>query len=129
MKYCVPYYKTFKYMEEVDEVIIPYVKEDINFIKRDFWDFKHEYLFDEIITEMPRLDRGEADDFYGRFFEKSGELLKKDGIMIIYSTEKGILKKYIRLHKEFTIVSEVLMDTKDDGNIYIIKKLDWKEIQ
>ena len=96
---------------------------EINFIKRDFWDFKHDYLFDEIITEMPRLDRGEADDFYGRFFEKSGELLKKDGIMVIYSTEKGILKKYIRLHKEFTLISEVLMDTKDDGNIYIIKKL------
>lgn len=33
MKYCVPYYKTFKYMEEVDEIIVPYTKEDINFIK------------------------------------------------------------------------------------------------
>ena len=33
MKYCVPYYKTFKYMDEVDEVIVPFVTEDINFIK------------------------------------------------------------------------------------------------
>lgn len=33
MRYCVPYYKTFKYMDEVDEIIVPFVKEDINFIK------------------------------------------------------------------------------------------------
>lgn len=33
MRYCVPYYKNFKYMEEVDEVIVPYIKEDVNFIK------------------------------------------------------------------------------------------------
>ena len=33
MKYCVPYYKTFKYMEEVDEVIVPFATTDIGFIK------------------------------------------------------------------------------------------------
>ena len=95
---------------------------DINFIKRDFFDFKHEYLFDEIITEMPRLEKGEADEFYGRFFDKCGELIKTDGVMIIYSGEKGILKKYLRLHKEYTLFSEILMDSKEDGNVYIIKK-------
>ena len=97
---------------------------DINFIKRDFFDFKHEYLFDEIITEMPRFEKGEADEFYGRFFEKAGELMKDNGVMIIYSCEKGILKKYIRLHKEYTLISEILMDSKDDGTVYIIKKKD-----
>lgn len=97
---------------------------EINFIKRDFFDFKHEYLFDEIITEMPRFEKGEADEFYGRFFEKAGELMKDNGVMIIYSCEKGILKKYIRLHKEYTLISEILMDSKDDGTVYIIKKKD-----
>lgn len=33
MKYCVPYYKNFKYMEDVDEIIVPYSVEDIDFIK------------------------------------------------------------------------------------------------
>lgn len=97
---------------------------EINFIKRDFFDFKHEYFFDEIITEMPRFEKGEADEFYGRFFEKAGELMKDNGVMIIYSCEKGILKKYIRLHKEYTLISEILMDSKDDGTVYIIKKKD-----
>lgn len=27
--------------------------EKINFIHRDYFDFKHDYLFDEIITNMP----------------------------------------------------------------------------
>lgn len=27
--------------------------EQINFIHRDFFDFKHDYLFDEIVTNMP----------------------------------------------------------------------------
>ena len=57
-----------------------------------------------------------------RFFDKCGELIKTDGVMIIYSGEKGILKKYLRLHKEYTLVSEILMDSKEDGNVYIIKK-------
>ena len=38
--------------------------EKINFIHRDYFDFKHDYLFDEIITNMPvrgRQSRGEMD--------------------------------------------------------------------
>ena len=50
--------------------------------------------------------------------------MKDNGVMIIYSCEKGILKKYIRLHKEYTLISEILMDSKDDGTVYIIKKKD-----
>ena len=40
MKYCVPYNKHFKYMKEVDEMIIPYTEEDIHFannlVTRDY---------------------------------------------------------------------------------------------
>ena len=32
MRYCVPYFKTFKYMTEVDEVIVPYERRDVEFI-------------------------------------------------------------------------------------------------
>ena len=34
MKYCVPYFKHFKYNAEISEVIIPYDEQDINFIQR-----------------------------------------------------------------------------------------------
>ena len=34
MRYCLPYIKNFKYMDELDEVIIPYkVGEDADFLK------------------------------------------------------------------------------------------------
>lgn len=33
MKYCVPYFKYFDYMKEVDEMIVPFHKEDIGFLK------------------------------------------------------------------------------------------------
>ena len=33
MKYCIPYFKNFKYIEEIDEVVIPFFTEDIGFIK------------------------------------------------------------------------------------------------
>ena len=95
---------------------------DINFIRRDFFDFEHEYPFDEIITEMPRLSHDEADDFYRRFFDKSGELLKKNGLIIVYSEERGILMKQLRLHKEFGMVYEHLMDSKEDFYVYVMEK-------
>ena len=44
--------------------------EKINFIHRDYFDFKHDYLFDEIITNMPvrgRQSRGEMDALYASF--------------------------------------------------------------
>lgn len=55
----------------------------INFINRDFLDFRHEYLFDEIITNMPGVTRTkgveEITELYERFFRKVPEVLKKDG--------------------------------------------------
>lgn len=46
---------------------------------QEFFDFRHEYLFDEIITEMPRFDKGQADDFYRRFLTKQWKYSKKGG--------------------------------------------------
>lgn len=46
MKYCVPYFKAFKYMEEIDEIIIPYDEKDINFIQSIL---KQENLKDKVL--------------------------------------------------------------------------------
>ena len=68
--------------------------EKINFINRDYFDFTHAYLFDEIITNMPvrgRKSKEETDTFYGSIFEKvSLELLKADGnFLCSIPTEQG----------------------------------------
>ena len=68
---------------------------DINFINRDYFDFTLDHEVDEIITNVPVFrEREEADSFYGRFFKKTEAILKKGGIIILYSGEKNIIKKH-----------------------------------
>lgn len=95
---------------------------EINYICRNFFDFRHEYLFDEIITEMPRFEKGQADDFYRRFFEKAEEVLREEGIIIAVSEEMGIIKKYLRLNKNFRLINELPFNSKENINIYIIMR-------
>lgn len=47
--------------------------EQINFIHRDFFDFRHDYLFDEIVTNMPvrgKMTREQLDRLYEKFSGK-----------------------------------------------------------
>ena len=97
----------------------------VNYIHRDFFTFRHGYLFDEIITNMP--DRGqktkeEQDLFYGKFFEKASGLLAEEGKIILYSNEKNYVKKHLRLRKEFILLKEYSMDEKDHYYLFIIGK-------
>ena len=55
-----------------------FAKTRINFIHRDFFDFRHDYKFDELITDMPvrnRHTKAEMELFYERFFDKASEHL------------------------------------------------------
>ncbi len=84
----------------------------INYINKNFFDFKHEYLFDEIFTDMPRAmghkEEEEIHDLYRVFFIKAKEHMKKDGIMILYSHDRDYIRKFLtpqiyRLEKEYEI--------------------------
>lgn len=97
----------------------------INYIHRDFLDFKHEYLFDEIITNMPvrgKKTKEEMDAFYGAFFKKSAALLKENGIIIMYTNEAGFVKKQLRLQKEYHLLKEFCIRKKEQFSLYIIEK-------
>lgn len=96
---------------------------EIYYINRDFFDFKHEYLFDEIFTNMPvrgKKTQQEQEELYHSFFVKAGEVLKKDGIMILYSNEKGYIKKQIRLSGTYKLLNEFCINEKEDFSIYVI---------
>lgn len=102
----------------------------VNYIQRDFFTFQHEYLFDEIITNMPergQRTREEHDSFYGKFFEKAEEVLTDRGKIILYSNEKNYVKKQLRLRKEFTLIQEYGMDEKDNYYLFIIGKRNWEK--
>ena len=96
----------------------------IHFINRDFMEFRHEYLFDEIVTNMPlrgKKTKQEMDDFYGEFFCKAKDILRRDAIIIMYTNEMGFVKKQLRLHKEYKLLQETCMQTKNDFNLVIIR--------
>ena len=93
----------------------------INFIHRDFFDFTHDYLFDEMITNMPvrgKKTKEEMEALYSDFFRKAPELLKDNGVVIMYTNEIGFVKKQLRLHKEFALLQETLMQSK--GQFYLM---------
>ena len=77
--------------------------EQINFIHRDFFDFRHDYLFDEIVTNMPvrgKMTREQLDRLYEKFFRKALTILEKEAVIVMYTGEIGFVKKQLRLHRE-----------------------------
>lgn len=95
---------------------------EVNYINRDYFDFTHEQFFDEIISNFPELkDRQEADDFYGRFFDKTESILKSGGVIIMYSGEKNLIKKHLRLNKKYKLLREFVFNEKEDKNVFVIE--------
>jgi 23S rRNA G2445 N2-methylase RlmL len=96
----------------------------IYFINRNFFDFKHEYLFDEIITNMPRAqghkDENEICELYRRFFVKAGEHLNEDGVIIMYSHNKDYVHKFYN-RKNFRIVKEFEISKREGAYLFILQ--------
>lgn len=98
--------------------------EQIHFINRDYFDFTHEYLFDEIITNMPtrgKKTKEEMDSFYEEFFGKSAEILRKNGIILMYANEVGFIKKQLRLRQDYRMVQEYCIREKDNYYLFVIQ--------
>lgn len=97
----------------------------IYYIQRDFFDFHHDYLFDEIITNMPAVQgsqtKGDIERLYGRFFKKAKELLENHGIMVLYSGEKDLIKKNLRIEKNMKLRQEFLIDKREETFVFVIE--------
>ncbi len=95
----------------------------IHYINRNFFDFTHEYLFDEIYAdfpEMPENDRAGADRFYRQFLQKADSLLAAGGRIFVYTRENQLLKKQLRLHKGFRILQETVIQKKSEKTFYVL---------
>ena len=96
----------------------------IHYINRDFFDFKHEYLFDEIITNMPMATakKSEKDiyDLYRRFFKKAGEHLTEDGTIIMYTHNLEMVKELAKKNEfHFEQMWEI---SKKEGTYVVVLK-------
>ena len=97
----------------------------INFINRDFFDFKHDYLFDEIFTNMPMRGGRKSEDemamLYNNFFRKALEVLKEEAIIVMYTRDKELVLKGITQNKAYSIVQEYSISKKEGAYLYIIQ--------
>ena len=96
---------------------------NISYINRDFFDFKHDYPFDEVITEFPDLFNKEAEEkeeFFRNFFRSAMELTADKAMLFLISAEDKAMHKHIRLNPELRIVSEI--EFRGHEKIYVIDK-------
>lgn len=96
----------------------------INYINRDFFDFTHQYLFDEIFTNMPtrggRKTEEEMASLYHCFFNKALEVLKDEAVIVMYTRDKHLVLKEVSSRKEYTILKEYVISKKEDAYLYIV---------
>ena len=97
----------------------------IHFINRDFFRFTHEYLFDEIFTNMPffMYDARQAELFelYRRFFEKSKEVLKPHGTLILYSHNPNYIEELCTQYGYRILENIVILDI-EGSSLVILKR-------
>ena len=94
-----------------------------HYVRRDFFDFTHEYLFDEIITDMPfamgMKGKDEIRELYRAFFKKAGWLLCPGGVMILYTRDKQYVDQFAP-KAGYTVEKEVQFDGKDDTWLVVL---------
>ncbi len=123
-----PMYAIDTYGEAIDRGIINarLAGCNINFINRDFFDFTHGYLFDEIFTNMPtrggRKTEEEMIELYKSFFEKSLDVLKDEGIIVMYTRDRHLVLSEAMHRPEFTILEEYTISKKEEAYVFVIKK-------
>jgi tRNA G10 N-methylase Trm11 len=95
-----------------------------HYINRDFFDFTHEYLFDEVVTNMPfqigRVTQEEINELYQSFFVKIKQHLNDDGIIIMYSHDRDLVKN-LAPQNGFEILQVFEISMKEGTYLYILK--------
>ena len=97
----------------------------IHYVNRDCFTFTHEYLFDEIFTNMPfvqgRKTQLEIYEIYEKFFETAGKLVKKEGIIALYTHDKTYVDK-LSVKTGFNILKKCQINVKEDTWLYVMKR-------
>ena len=98
----------------------------VHYVNRDCFTFTHEYLFDEIFTNMPfvqgRKTGLEIYEVYERFFESARKLIRIDGIIAMYTHDKAYADK-LSLKWGFDILKKCQINVKEDTWLYVMRKV------
>lgn len=97
----------------------------IHFVNRDCFTFTHEYLFDEIFTNMPFVQGKktplEIYEIYERFFETARKLVRTGGVIAVYTHDKTYVDK-LSYKAGFDILKKCQINVKEDTWLYVMKK-------
>lgn len=95
----------------------------VNYINRDFFDFRHAYLFDEIVTNLPAAGKTRGDDevtgLYHRFLERIPQFVKPGAVIIAYSAAPSVLRGSLRRFPEYRVQREITLLDKDEGSAFV----------
>lgn len=99
-------------------------KQVIHYINRDFFQFTHDYLFDEVITNMPfeigRTTEDEVFDIYDRFFLKIPQHLKDGALIVLYSHNKDFVFQLIN-RSDFQLLEEYEISRREETYVLVLR--------
>ena len=97
----------------------------IHYVNRDCFTFTHEYLFDEIFTNMPFVQGRKTGldiyEIYEKFFETARKLVRTGGVIILYTHDKAYVDK-LSYKTGFDILKKCQINVKEDTWLYVLKK-------
>lgn len=98
----------------------------INVMNRDFASFTHEYLFDEIITNMPfvsgKQTAKEVEQLYELLLTKGSEHIKIGGILILYSQDPEIALCAFKRHPEWKKRESYPIYQRESSYVYVLQR-------
>lgn len=98
----------------------------IHYINRDFFTFEHEYLFDEVITNMPfqigRTKDEEIYEIYERFFTGISKYLTEAGLLVLYSHDSEYVTQ-MGPKNHFRILKEYELSKREGTYVFILRRM------
>ncbi len=98
-----------------------------HFVNRDCLTFRHERPFDEIVTNFPvkgkTRDAHTIDCLYGQFLDHAGSLLGQSGVILLYSHDRGYVKKHLRQRPQWQLLQEWCVSEKEEAFLFCIRRV------
>lgn len=96
----------------------------VYYINKDFFEFEHEYLFDEIFTDMPQATASKSEAelslLYERFFEKASTLLKKNAVIVMYTAQPDLVRREVKRYADYRIAESYILNEKNNTTVFVI---------
>ena len=92
----------------------------INYITRDFFDFTHEYLFDEVITDLPPLGE-DPEKFIRRFAQALAGHLKDGAVTVLYLPGAERLIRILSDDGRYSLLDHFMINEKNGTQVCVFR--------